>query len=163
MSSNEPHAQRRGWLRNGNRPGDPNVAQRCGARTRRGTPCQCPAMRNKQRCRLHGGASTGPRTKKGGGLVLSGRTGNTDSIPRRPSWRRSSFARCCASARRYVATSGTSRRNHSTASSSGSYSSSSTLSSESMTSILYVPDARSIDATPSGNDSTSGTIQSDSR
>jgi hypothetical protein len=22
-------------------------------------------MRNKQRCRLHGGASTGPRTKKG--------------------------------------------------------------------------------------------------
>lgn len=37
---------------------------RCGARTRRGTLCQAPAMKNR-RCRLHGGKSTGPRTAAG--------------------------------------------------------------------------------------------------
>jgi uncharacterized protein YjcR len=31
---------------------------RCGARTRRGSPCQSPAMPNG-RCRLHGGLSPG--------------------------------------------------------------------------------------------------------
>lgn len=56
--------QRRGWLRNGNRPGDFMKALRCGARTRRGTRCQCPAMQNG-RCRLHGGLSTGPKTAQG--------------------------------------------------------------------------------------------------
>ena len=39
--------------------------QRCGAKTRRGTPCQRPANKRNGRCRLHGGASTGPRTKEG--------------------------------------------------------------------------------------------------
>jgi len=39
--------------------------ERCGAKTRRGTPCQCPAKQPVGRCRLHGGASTGPRTKDG--------------------------------------------------------------------------------------------------
>lgn len=63
--ANEPHAQRRGWLKNGNPPGDFNAAPRCGAKTRKGTPCRCPAMRDKRRCRLHGGASTGPRTAAG--------------------------------------------------------------------------------------------------
>ena len=29
---------------------------RCGAKTRRGTPCQSPAVRGKKRCRMHGGA-----------------------------------------------------------------------------------------------------------
>jgi hypothetical protein len=29
---------------------------RCGAKTRRGTPCQSPAVRGKRRCRMHGGA-----------------------------------------------------------------------------------------------------------
>ena len=29
---------------------------RCGAKTRRGTPCQAPAVRGKNRCRMHGGA-----------------------------------------------------------------------------------------------------------
>jgi hypothetical protein len=38
---------------------------RCGAKTRRGTPCQCPALRRKRRCRLHGGRSTGPRSPEG--------------------------------------------------------------------------------------------------
>ena len=39
--------------------------QRCGAKTRRGTPCQRPANKRNGRCRPHGGASTGPRTKEG--------------------------------------------------------------------------------------------------
>src|SRR5262250_110918 len=30
-----------------------------------GAPCQAPAMRGRKRCRLHGGKSTGPRTKEG--------------------------------------------------------------------------------------------------
>ncbi len=29
---------------------------RCGAKTRRGTPCQSPAVQGKKRCRMHGGA-----------------------------------------------------------------------------------------------------------
>ncbi len=29
---------------------------RCGARTRRGTPCAAPAVHGKARCRMHGGA-----------------------------------------------------------------------------------------------------------
>ncbi|MBO6768972.1 MAG: hypothetical protein JJ901_11825 [Erythrobacter sp.] len=29
---------------------------RCGAKTRKGTPCQAPAVRGKNRCRMHGGA-----------------------------------------------------------------------------------------------------------
>jgi len=29
---------------------------RCGAKTRKGTPCQSPAVRGKARCRMHGGA-----------------------------------------------------------------------------------------------------------
>jgi hypothetical protein len=60
----EPHATRRGWLKNGNPPGDFAKAARCGARTRRKTVCQGPAMPNG-RCRMHGGLSTGPRTSEG--------------------------------------------------------------------------------------------------
>ena len=56
--------QGRGWLKNGNQPGDISKAARCGAKTRRGTRCQCPAMANG-RCRLHGGLSTGPKTAEG--------------------------------------------------------------------------------------------------
>lgn len=36
----------------------------CGARTRGGSPCQNLSMKNG-RCRMHGGASTGPRTAAG--------------------------------------------------------------------------------------------------
>jgi len=60
----EPRVTRLGWLKNGNPPGDPNNSPRCGARTRKGTPCRAPAMSNG-RCRLHGGKSTGPRTPEG--------------------------------------------------------------------------------------------------
>lgn len=55
---------RRGRLLNGNPTGDLADASRCGARTRSGAPCQGPAMPNG-RCRMHGGASTGPRTAEG--------------------------------------------------------------------------------------------------
>jgi len=37
----------------------------CGARTRRGTPCQAKALLRGGRCKLHGGASTGPRSPAG--------------------------------------------------------------------------------------------------
>src|SRR5437016_2638814 len=59
-----PQQTLRGRLKNGNRPGDFSKAPRCGAKTRRGTTCQCPAMANG-RCRLHGGLSTGPKTAEG--------------------------------------------------------------------------------------------------
>ena len=39
--------------------------QRCGAKTRKGTECQRPANKKNGRCRVHGGASTGPRTEEG--------------------------------------------------------------------------------------------------
>src|SRR4051812_47648885 len=66
MGKNErrPHEQRHEWLKNGNPPGDFLKAPRCGAKTRRRTPCMCPAMANG-RCRLHGGLSTGPKTAEG--------------------------------------------------------------------------------------------------
>ena len=58
------HVKRRGWLKNGNPPGDFSKAPRCGVRTRRGTACESPEMPNG-RCRLHGGRSTGPKTPEG--------------------------------------------------------------------------------------------------
>jgi hypothetical protein len=33
-----------------------HTSPRCGARTRKGTPCRAPAVRGKRRCRMHGGA-----------------------------------------------------------------------------------------------------------
>ena len=60
----EPHGQRRGWLKNGNRPGNFLAAPRCGAQTRRRMICRAPAMKNG-RCKFHGGLSTGPRTPEG--------------------------------------------------------------------------------------------------
>ena len=39
--------------------------KRCLAKTRRGTPCQKPAITGKGRCQLHGGRSTGPKTAEG--------------------------------------------------------------------------------------------------
>ncbi len=66
MSEDQPDkATRRGRLKNGNPGGDLSKAPRCGAKTRAGTPCQQAAMRGKQRCRMHGGGSTGPRTPEG--------------------------------------------------------------------------------------------------
>ncbi len=42
---------------------------RCGARTRKGTPCQSPAVSGKARCRMHGGA-------RGSGAPI----GNTNAL-----------------------------------------------------------------------------------
>ena len=42
---------------------------RCGAKTRRGSPCQSPAVSGKRRCRMHGGA-------KGSGAPTGKRNGN---------------------------------------------------------------------------------------
>lgn len=39
--------------------------QKCGALTRKGTPCRCKPMPGKRRCKFHGGASTGPKTPEG--------------------------------------------------------------------------------------------------
>lgn len=38
---------------------------RCGAKTRKGTPCRCLPVMNRKRCIYHGGCSTGPRTAEG--------------------------------------------------------------------------------------------------
>lgn len=38
---------------------------RCGAKTRKGTPCKGKPTSSKSRCKFHGGASTGPRTLEG--------------------------------------------------------------------------------------------------
>ena len=32
------------------------TSPRCGAKTRKGSPCQAPAVSGKARCRMHGGA-----------------------------------------------------------------------------------------------------------
>jgi hypothetical protein len=72
----KPHTRRfpgRGWLKNGNRTGNPNNAPRCGARTRKGTSCQQAAMPNG-RCRMHGGPSTGPKTEAGIAAIRASRT-----------------------------------------------------------------------------------------
>lgn len=39
--------------------------QKCGALTRKGTPCRCKPLPGKRRCKFHGGASTGPKTPEG--------------------------------------------------------------------------------------------------
>lgn len=44
---------------------------KCGARTRKGQPCQAKAVQGKKRCRMHGGLSTGPHTSKGKARALA--------------------------------------------------------------------------------------------
>jgi len=49
------------------RLGNLSRAPRCGATTRAGTPCQCPAIRGRKRCHLHGGLSPGaPKASQNG-------------------------------------------------------------------------------------------------
>lgn len=51
-----------------------NQAKRCHAATRKGTPCQCPAVHGKARCRMHGGAlGSGAPSDKGNGAYRHGR------------------------------------------------------------------------------------------
>lgn len=58
-----PPSQVRAWRKPRKPPSEP-INSQCGARTRRGTACRAPAMKNG-RCRLHGGKSTGPKTPEG--------------------------------------------------------------------------------------------------
>ncbi|WP_328591474.1 HGGxSTG domain-containing protein [Marimonas lutisalis] len=37
----------------------------CGAKTRKGRPCRLKSEPGKQRCKFHGGKSTGPKTAEG--------------------------------------------------------------------------------------------------
>ena len=60
-----PSVLKHGRLRNNNPPGDFMKAPRCGAKNRQEQPCKAPAIRAKARCRLHGGMSTGAKTKAG--------------------------------------------------------------------------------------------------
>jgi hypothetical protein len=48
------------------------AAARCGAKTRSGSPCQCPAIKNRARCRLHGGLSPGAPKGRGNGNYKDG-------------------------------------------------------------------------------------------
>ena len=59
-----------GRLKHGNPGGDPASAPRCDAKTRNGGTCRAPGRLSPKsglytRCRMHGGASTGPRTLEG--------------------------------------------------------------------------------------------------
>jgi hypothetical protein len=47
-------------------------ASRCGAKTRAGGQCQCPAIRGRTRCRIHGGVSPGAPTGTGNGNFVDG-------------------------------------------------------------------------------------------
>ena len=53
-----------------------NRACRCGARTRKGSPCRSPAVRGKARCRMHGGAagSGAPEGSRNGAWRHGGRS-----------------------------------------------------------------------------------------
>jgi glucans biosynthesis protein len=55
-------------------------APRCGAKTRKGTPCHAPAIRGKARCRMHGGNSPGRPP-------IHGRYSKV-AVERRRGWRR---------------------------------------------------------------------------
>jgi hypothetical protein len=47
-------------------------APRCGAKTRAGGACQCPAVRGRRRCRIHGGLSPGAPRGEGNGNFKNG-------------------------------------------------------------------------------------------
>lgn len=49
------------------------ISPPCGAKTRAGTPCKGQPIPNG-RCRMHGGASTGPRTQEGLERIRKART-----------------------------------------------------------------------------------------
>ena len=53
-------------------PGWPG--RRCGAKTRAGGVCQNPAIGGRNRCKLHGGRSTGPRTPEGKARTIAAHT-----------------------------------------------------------------------------------------
>ena len=44
------------------------------AKSRQGTPCRNPVVTNRNRCRMHGGKSTGPRTPEGKARTIAAHT-----------------------------------------------------------------------------------------
>jgi hypothetical protein len=58
----------------GTRLGPHWPGQRCLAKTRKGTPCQNPVVTDRNRCRMHGGKSTGPKTAEGKARVAAAHT-----------------------------------------------------------------------------------------
>ena len=48
--------------------------RRCGAKTRAGGACQNPTIKDRSRCKLHGGLSTGPRTPEGKARSIAAHT-----------------------------------------------------------------------------------------
>ena len=48
--------------------------RRCGAKTRAGGACQNPTIKDRSRCKLHGGLSTGPRTPEGKARTIAAHT-----------------------------------------------------------------------------------------
>jgi hypothetical protein len=76
----EPHERRTnimknlGQLKNNNPPCDLRLLPRCVAKAKSsGNPCGNPAMRDKKVCWIHGGKSTGPKTKEG---LMKSKTAN---------------------------------------------------------------------------------------
>jgi hypothetical protein len=63
------------------------AALRCGAKTRAGGACQCPAIRDRKRCRLHGGRNSGAPKGPGNGNYKDG-TFTAEAIQERQ-WLRS--------------------------------------------------------------------------
>lgn len=58
----------------------------CNAKTRKGTPCQIRTIYKNGRCKLHGGLSTGPKTKKGKAASrLNGKKGGRSKLNRQES------------------------------------------------------------------------------
>ncbi|MDA1099996.1 MAG: HGGxSTG domain-containing protein [Proteobacteria bacterium] len=58
----------------GTRLGAKWPGQRCLAKTRQRAPCQNPVVTDRNRCRMHGGKSTGPRTPEGKARVAAAHT-----------------------------------------------------------------------------------------
>lgn len=54
---------------------------RCGALTRDGGVCQRPAVEGRRRCPLHGGKSTGPKTREGREAIAAANRARTQASP----------------------------------------------------------------------------------
>jgi len=81
------------------------AAPRCGAWARRtGAPCRLAAMPNG-RCRMHGGASTGPRTAEGIARIVAAQTkhGRRNAAARAAATKRGQARSALAELRRLLA------------------------------------------------------------
>lgn len=54
-------------------------AARCGARTRTGSRCLSPAVRDRKRCRMHGGTNKGPPRGNRNALVHGNRSAEAEA------------------------------------------------------------------------------------